>query len=124
MPLEATYFPPVGFVVPPGMPYGSPGLSQAHMLGHFSPNVPPYGLAAEQAAYAGPGGQAQGFGSPQQQLPLPAHQFQGSPQAQQVAMNLFRSTVGQQQESPLAQDSDASSQAVVSIPVKMSAPST
>ncbi len=81
-------------------------------------------MAATQVAYAGPGGQAQGYGLPQQPLALPAHQFQGSPQAQQVAMNLFRSTVGLRQESPLAQDGDALSHAVVSTLVTKSAPST
>ncbi len=113
---QATYPPPVGTGVPPGTPYGSPGLSQVHMLGHFSPNIPPYGMAAAQAAYAGPGGQAQGYGSPQQQPPPPGLQYQGSSQAQQVAMNLFRPSVELRQESSLAQSSDAPSQAVVSTP--------
>ena len=114
----------MGAGVPPGTPYGSPGLSQAQMLGHFSPNIPPYGMAAAQAAYAGPGGQAQGYGSPQQPPQPPMHQFQGSLQLQHVAMNLFRPPVEQQQESPLAQSSDASSQAIVSPPVTTSASST
>ena len=121
---QATYPPPVGTGVPPGTPYGSPGLSQAQMLGHFSPNLQPYGMAAAQAAYAGPGEQAQVYGSPQPQPPPPGHQFQGSPQLQHVAMNLFRPPVEQQQESPLAQSSDASSQAVASAPVTTSTPST
>ncbi len=121
---QATYPPPVGTGVSPGTPYGSPGLSQAQMLGHFSPSIPSYGMAAAQAAYAGPGGQVQGYGSPQQPPQLPAHQFQGSPQLQHVAMNLFRPNVDQQQESPLAQSSDAPSQAVFSTPVTTSASST
>ena len=114
----------MGAGVPQGTPYGSPGLPQGQMLGHFSPNIQPYGMAAAQAAYAGPGGQAQGYGSPQQPPQLPAHQFQGSPQPQHMAMNLFRLPVEQQQESPLAQSSDAPSQAVVSPPVTTSASST
>ncbi len=121
---QATYPPQVGSGVPPETPYGSPGLSQVQMLGHFSPNIPPYGMAAAQAAYAGPSGQALVYGSPQQQPQLPTHQFQGSPQLQHVAMNLFRPTVDQQQESPLAQSSDAASQAVVSTPATTSASST
>ncbi len=76
---QATYPPPVGSGVPPGTLYGSPGLSQVQKLGHFSPNVPPYGLAATQAAYAGSGGQAQGFGSPQQQPPLSRAPVSGIP---------------------------------------------
>ncbi len=43
---QATYTPVVGSGVPTGAPYGSPVLSQAQMLGHFSPSVPPYGMAA------------------------------------------------------------------------------
>ena len=121
---QATYQPPMGAGVPPGTPYGSPGLSQAQMFGHFSPNIQPYGMAAAQAAYAGQGGQAQGYGSPQQPPQPPMHQFQGSPQLQHMTMNLFRPPVEQQQESPLAQSSDATSQAVVSSPVTTSAPST
>ncbi len=59
---QATYPPPMGIGVPAGTPYGSPLPSHAQMLGHFSPNVPPYVMAAAQAAYAGPGGQAQVYG--------------------------------------------------------------
>ena len=121
---QVTYQPPMGAGVPPGTPYGSLGLSQAQMLGHFIPNIPPYGMAAAQAAYAGLGGQAQGYGSPQQPPQPPMHQFQGSPQLQHVAMNLFRPPVEQQQESPLAPGTEAQSQAVVSTPVTTSAPST
>ena len=121
---QATYQPPMSTGVPPGTPYGSPGLSQAQMLGHFSPNIPLYGMAAAQAAYAGSGGQAQGYGSPQQPPQPPMHQFQGSPQLQHVAMNLFRPPVVQQQESPLAPSTEAQSQAVVPSPVTTSAPST
>ncbi len=121
---QATYPPPAGTGVPPGTPYGSPLPSHAQMLGHFSPNIPPYGMAAAQAAYAGPGGQVQGYGSPQQPPQPPAHQFQGSPQLQHVAMNLFRPPAEQQQESPLAQSSDVPSQAVVSPLVTTSAPPT
>ncbi len=120
---QATYQPPVGTGVPTGTPYGSPLPSHAQMIGHFSPNIPPYGVAAAQAAYAGQGGQAQVYGSPQQPPQPPLHQFQGSPQLQHVAMNLFRPSVEQQQESPLAQGSDASSQAVVSDPATTSASS-
>ncbi len=121
---QATYQPPVGTGVPTGIQYGSPLPSHAQMLGHFSPNISPYGVAAAQAAYAGQGGQAQVYGSPQQPPQPPMHQFQGSPQLQHVAMNLFRPPVEQQQESPLAQSSDASSQAVVSDPATTSASST
>ncbi len=121
---EATYQPPAGAGVPPGTPYGSPIPSHAQMIGHFSPNIPPYGMAAAQAAYAGPGGQAQSYGSPQQLPQPPMHQFQGSPQLQHVAMNLFRPPVEQQQESPLAQGTEAQSQAVVSTLVTTSASST
>ena len=121
---QATYQPPMSAGVPPGTPYGSSGLSQAQMLGHFSPNIPPYGMAAVQAAYAGPGGQAQGYGSPQQPPQPPMHKFQGSPQLQHVAMNLFRPPVEQQQESPLAPSTEAQSQAIVPSPVTTSAPST
>ncbi len=42
----ATYPPPVGTSVPPVPPYGSPISSQAQMLGHFSPNVPPHATCA------------------------------------------------------------------------------
>ncbi len=111
--VQATYQLPMGAGVPPGTPYGSPGLSQAQMLGHFSPNIPPYGMAAAQAVYAGAGGQAQGYGSPQHLPQPPMHQFQGSPQMQHVAMNLFRPPVEQQQESPLAPGNEAQSPAVV-----------
>ncbi len=38
---QATYQPPAGAGVPPGTPYGSPGPSQAQMLGHFSPHRAP-----------------------------------------------------------------------------------
>ncbi len=118
---QATYPPPVGTGVPPGTPYGSPGLlSQVQMLGHFTPNLQPYGVAA----YAGPGGQVQVYGSPEPQPPPPGHQFQGSPQLQHVAINLFRTPVDQQQESPLAQSADVPSQAIVSAPVTTSTPST
>ncbi len=118
---KTTYPPPVGSGVSPGSPFGSALPSHAQMLGHYSPNIPPYGLAATPVAYAAPGGQAQSYGSPQQP---PAHQFQGSPQAQQVAMNLFRVPVGLRPESPLASGSDTMSQAVVSAPVTTSAPPT
>ena len=121
---QAAYPPPMGSGAPPGSPYGLALLSHAQMLGHYSPNIPPYGLAATQAAYAGPGGQAQSYGSPQQPPQPPMHQFQGSPQLQHVAMNLFRPPVEQQQESPLAPGTEAQSQAVVSTPVTTSAPST
>ncbi len=47
---QTTYPPPVGTGVPPGMPYGSLGLSQAHMLGHFTP------LATVECALLGPAG--------------------------------------------------------------------
>ncbi len=120
---QATYQPPVGTGVPTGTPYGSPLPSHAQMLAHFNPNIPLYGMAAAQAAYAGPGGQAQGF-SPHQPPHPPMHQFQGSPQLQHATMNLIRLPVEQQQESPLAPGSDASSQDVVSPPVTTSAPST
>ena len=92
------------------------------MLGHFSPNVPLYGMAAAQVA--GPSGQAQSYGSPQHLPPPPAHQYQGSPQPHQVSMNLFRPPIGLRQESPLAPDSNVSSHAIVSIPVTTSAPPT
>ncbi len=121
---QATYQPPVGTGVPSGTPYGSPGLSQAQMLEHFSPHLASYGLAAAQAAYAGQGEQAQVYGSPQQQPRPPMHQFQGSRQLQPAVMNLFQPPVEQQQESPLAPGSDASSQAVVSTPATTSAPPT
>ncbi len=121
---QATHQPPMGASVPPGTPYGSPGLSQVQMFGHFSPSLQPYGMAAAQAAYAGQGGQAQGYGSPQQPPQPSMHQFQGSPQLQHATMNLFLPPAEQQQESPLAPSSDASSQAVVSSPVTTSAPST
>ncbi len=61
---SATYPPPVGTGVPPGSPYGSSLPSQGQMLGQYSPNVPPYGMAAIQVAYASPGGQAQRYGLP------------------------------------------------------------
>ncbi len=120
----ATYPPPVGAGVPPGPPYGSLISSQVQMLGHFSPNIPPYRMSATQAAYAGPGGQAQSYGSPQHPPPPPAHQYQGSPQAQQVAINLFQPPVGLRPESPLAQGSNGLSQAVVFTLVTTLAPST
>ncbi len=120
---QATYPLPAGSGVPPGSTYGATLPSHAQMLGQYSPNFQPYGMAATQVAYAGPGGQAQSYGLPQQPSIL-AHQFQGSPQAQQVAMNLFRPAVGQQQIFPLAQGSDVSSQAIISTPVTTSAPST
>ncbi len=47
---SATYPPPVGTGVPPGSPYGSSLPSHAQMLGQYSPNVPPYGMAATQVA--------------------------------------------------------------------------
>ncbi len=90
---QATYPPPVGSGVPPGTLYGSPVRSQAQMLGHFSPSVPPYGVAAAQAAYVGPSGQALSYGSPQHPPPPPAHQYQGYTQPQHVVMNLFRAPV-------------------------------
>ncbi len=120
----ATYPPPAGTGVPPGSLYESALQSHVQMLGQYSPNITPFGLAATQVAYAGPGGQAQRYGSPQHPPPPHVHQFQGSPQAQQVAMKLFRPTVGLRQESPLALSSDAASQAVVFTPVTTSAPST
>ncbi len=121
---QAAYPPLVGSGVPPGPPYETPISSQAQMLGHFSPNIPPYGMAAAPAAYAGPIGQAQSYGSPQHPPPPPAHQYQGSPQPQQVPMNLFRTPVGLRPESPLAQGSNFLSQAVVFTPVTKLAPST
>ncbi len=118
----ATYPPPVGTGVPPGSPYGSSLPSHAQMLGQYSPNIPPYGMVATQVAYAGPSGQAPSYGSPQHPPPLPAHQFQGSPQ--KVAMNLLRPLGGLRPESPFAPGSNVPSQAVVSTPVTTSAPST
>ncbi len=81
-------------------------------------------VTLHQAAFAGPGGQTLGYGSPQHPPPPPAHQYHGSPQPQQVAINLFRPSVGLRPESPLAQGSDALSQAVVSTLVTTLAPST
>ena len=120
---QATHQPPMGVGAPPGTPYGSPLPSHVQMLGSFGSSLSPYGMAAAQAAYAGPGGQAQGYGSPQQPPQPPMHQFQGSPQLQHVAMNLFRPPV-EQQESPLAPSTEAQGQAVVPSPVTTSAPST
>ncbi len=119
---QANYPPVVGTGVPPGTPYGSPIPSQ--MLGQFSPSVTPYGMGASQAAFADLGGQAPSNGLPQQPQPPPAHQYQGSPQQQQVAMALFRSLAIPQPGSPMAQGNSALSQAVVSTLVTTSAPST
>ncbi len=104
----ATYPPAVGTGVPPGSQYGSSLPSHAQMLGQYSPNIPPYGLAATQVAYAAPGGQAQSYGSPQHLPPPPAHQYQGS--LQQVAMNLLWPLGGLRPESPMAPSSNVLSQ--------------
>ncbi len=117
---QATYPPVVGTGVPPGKQYVSPLQSHAQMLGQYSPSVVQYRMAAPQAALSGQGGQALRYGSPQ---PPPAHQYQGSLQ-QQANMALFRPPVGLQEESPMAQGSEVLSQAIVSPPVTMLAPSS
>ena len=104
---QASYSAVVGSGVKAGALYGSPISSQVQKLGHFSPNVSPYGMAAAQAGSAGTSGQAHSYGSPQHLPPPPAHQYQGSLQPHQVSMNLFRAPVGLQPESPLVQGSTA-----------------
>ncbi len=49
---QATYPPPVGSGVPPGMQYRSPLPSHAQMLGQYSPSVAPLGMAASQCGVA------------------------------------------------------------------------
>ncbi len=121
---QATYPPAAGTGASPGTPYGSLLLSHAQKLGQYSPSVTPYGMAAVQAAFAGLGGQALSYGSPQQLPPPPTHQYQGSPQQQQVAMALFQSPAIPQLGSPMAKGNSALSQVDVSTPVTTSASPT